>query len=248
MGRCRGAALPRAGAWSPPAPRLSWEPPPKPGVAAGIALAQKRSPVFAPGLKREHSKAHGKLQGWRPGGCGGREPPARACCPQQWGGRGSGNPAGRAGEGRRLKSFQKINMLRLCKLGNINMEIIGMCVDYISFPSAGLEKSVGSRRKAARRSLLPCANFCLCGAERQPAGQGGKEQWRHGGRCGASTRPRGSEGLHRLGSVLSCQREAEQPPPPAQPPGAWEVSPRSASQRDTFILYLRLPFCLQQTL
>lgn len=79
------------------------------------------------------------------------------------------------------------------------MEIIGKRVDYISFPSAGLEKSVGSRSKAARRPLLPCANSCPCGVEQLPAGQGDREKLRHGD----SRRPRGSEGLPSPGSVLS---------------------------------------------
>lgn len=130
-------------------------------------------------------------------------------------------------------------MLRLCKLGNINVEIIGKRVDYISFPSAGLEKSVGSRSKAARRPLLPCANSCPCGAEQRPAGQGGREQRRQ-------REAKGLGGAAQPG--VGAQRDTKLPPPLAHPPGTWEVPPRSVSQRDTSILWLRLPFGLQQTL
>lgn len=88
------------------APRLNWEPPPKPGGAASIALAQKRSPVFAPGLEWEHSKARGELQGWRPGGLRWERAPSPGLLPPAMGGHSSSNPTCRTGEGRRMESFQ----------------------------------------------------------------------------------------------------------------------------------------------
>lgn len=85
-----------------PVTRLSWEPPPKPGGAASIALAQKRSPVFAPGLEFM----------WRtaglaaPGGLRWERAPSPGLLPLAMGGHSGSNPTCRTGEGRRLESFQ----------------------------------------------------------------------------------------------------------------------------------------------
>lgn len=85
-----------------PVPRLSWEPPPKPGGAASIALAQKCSPEF--GLEFTWRTAVLAARG----GCSGREVPARACCPRQWGDTAAVTP--RAGQGREegWKAFSRL--------------------------------------------------------------------------------------------------------------------------------------------